>query len=132
MNRWIFSASIVSGLTLLIHTFAGESLFHAPALQSNLSIENKMVLSVVWHGITSVMVLSFVALILAVRSAQDKKSLLLFIAAQYAAMAGLFIGFGLFRLGSLFIMPQWTILLALAALIFAGTRAARPSIGDQK
>ena len=95
MNKWIISASILSGLTLLIHTLVGEALFHTPALQSNLSIENKMVLSVVWHGITSVLALSFVALALATRSMHDKNSLLIFIAAQLAAIAALFVGFGL-------------------------------------
>ncbi len=132
MNKWILSASIVSGLTLLIHALAGELLFHTPAMQSNLSIENKMVLSVVWHGITGVMALSFVALVLAARSMPHKNSLLIFIAAQYATMAALFIGYGLVRLGSVTIMPQWTILLVLAALILMATRVDDTKSGDQK
>ncbi len=132
MNRWIFSASILSGLTVLIHTFAGEALFHTPALLSNLSIENKMVLSVIWHGITCVLALSFVALTLAIRSTHDKNSLLIFIATQYAAIAALFVGFGLFRLGSLIVMPQWIILLAIAALTLMGTRINNTKIGDHK
>ena len=130
MNKWILSASILAGLTLLIHTFGGELLFHTPALQSDLSIENKVVLSVIWHSITSVLALSFVAFIFAARSMRNNNPLLIFIAAQYAAIACLFIGFGLLRLGSLAVMPQWSILLLIVALTLIGTRNNTTKIGD--
>jgi len=132
MNRWILAAAIVSMLTFFIHVFGGGPEIHVPVLESSLSIELKAVLSVVWHGVSAMLLINSGALLVAARSSDYRLPLVALVSAQNLAFAVLFVFYGLAHLGTLLLMPQWLIFLALTGLSLAGLRSGPPknSIGQ--
>ena len=122
MNKLILSAAMLSVLTLFAHVFGGGPEIHVPVLESSLSLELKAVLSVVWHAITAMLLINSVALFLAAKSQYSQKTLVLFVSVQYLAFAALFVFYGFTHLGTLLLMPQWSVFLLMPALAFAGLR----------
>ncbi len=132
MNKWILSAGILSLLTLLAHVFGGGPEIHDPVLESDLLVELKAVLSVIWHAITAILAINGVALFMASRHARYQKPIVLLIAGQYLAFAALFIFYGWIRLGTLAPMPQWTIFIAISVLALAGLRGFTGSAAQRE
>ncbi len=122
MNKLILSAGILSVLTLFAHVFGGGPEIHIPVLESDLSLELKAILSVVWHAVTAVLVINSVALFLAAKSKGAEKMLVVFVSSQYLALAILFLFYGITHLGTLLLMPQWSVFLLMPALALAGLR----------
>ena len=48
MNKPLLAAAIISALTVLLHVFGGGPQYHAPALLSNFTVEEKALYSVLW------------------------------------------------------------------------------------
>ena len=113
---------ILSLATAAIHLFLGGPEVHAP-IQSNdgLSPEVRATMAVVWHGVTAVLLLSGAVNIYAAYSGRMRSAVAL-IAAQYLALAALFVGYGFVRFGSLWVMPQWTLFIVLVGLVGMGLR----------
>ncbi len=124
MNKWIFSAGMLSVLTLLLHVFGGGPEILVPVLESELSVELKAILSVVWHMVTAILALNALALFCAARPHAFRKPLVVLVSSQNLAFAALFVFYGLTRLGTLLPMPQWVIFIVLAGLALAGLRNA--------
>lgn len=122
MNKLILSAAILSALTLFAHVFGGGPEIHVPVLESNLPLELKAILSVVWHIVTAVLVINSMALFLAARPKSVAKMLVLFVSSQYLLFAALFVFYGITQLGTLLPMPQWSVFLLIPALALAGLR----------
>lgn len=117
MNRPLVIATIAMAGTFALHTFGGEITVHRPLLRDATSPEMGLYVSVLWHGITTVIALCTIALAYAARQNLPPQPLLWLIGGQTLAIGLLFAGYGLFSLSSLWVAPQWIILIPLGLLI---------------
>lgn len=121
-------ASALMALTLCVHVFAGGPEVHDP-LQTILSDPPlAAIAAVLWHAVTVVLAVLAVGLW---RLAQRDDTLLeAVLSSIQLGLAGLFVFYGLTRLGTLWTMPQWIVFLAIPALTRAGQgRRARRTVG---
>jgi hypothetical protein len=81
-------------------------------------------ISVMWHAITVILAINSVALLLAARYSPSQKALVWFVASQYLAFAALIVFYGVLRLGSILLMPQWIAFVLMAGLAIAGLRTS--------
>ncbi len=125
MNRWILAAAIICGVTFFLHVIGGGIDVHNPLLESALSLELKTIISILWHMVSALFLINTIALYVASRSEKLRAGLVWLVSLQFIAMAGLFVFYGLTRLGSLFEMGQWTIILLISVLAFVGLRKAK-------
>ncbi len=122
MNIPILAAAALSALTLAAHFFGGGPQYHTPAMLSTLSIEDKAVYSVLWHAVTTTLIINTLALAYAAIKQQHRTPLVGLISLQYLAWGILFVVFGLFRLGELTTLPQWIAFFLVPALALFGMR----------
>lgn len=127
MNRWIFSSSILSFVTAVVHVFAGGPEVHDTLLAADLPIILKTYVSVIWHATTAILVLNSVALLTAAFRPDIRTAIIWIVVGQYVAYATLFFGYGLGYLGSLLATPQWSAfaLISIVALIGMKDRIVR-------
>lgn len=122
MNWWFLAAGSLSLVTAAVHMLLGGPEIHLPVQASeDLSREVRAVMAVVWHGVSAILSLSGAATIYAACTGK-LKSTVVFIAAQHAALAALFIGYGFVRFGSLLVIPQWTLFFVIVVLTGLGLR----------
>ena len=122
MNKWIFSAGVLSLLTCLLHVFGGGPEIHVPILNSALSIELKAIVSVIWHWTTALLIINGLALMWAAKQTEQQAAVTVLVAMQYLAFAALFLFYGIYLLGSVVIMPQWILFLAIVLVSLVGVR----------
>lgn len=116
------SAALMAG-TLLIHIFAGGKGVHAP-LQAALTDPGLAAFAaLLWHAVT--VKLAVLAAGLWVLANRQDPALEAILAALQIGLAVLFIFYGLTRLESLLLMPQWIIFLAIPALTRFGQSRRR-------
>ena len=126
MDKWFGAAAALSILTTAVHIFGGGPAIHAPMLQTDIADDVRATWSVVWHGVSAMLAIGSVVLAGAAMGKNWGRSGAAIVALIYAAFTGLFIFYGLARLGNLITMPQWTIFAAMVALIVvAMTRRAK-------
>ncbi len=118
MNYWYLAAMALTVLTIGAHVIGGGPAIHKPVLESGLATDVKAVISVIWHAITAIMVLSAIWLGLAAIGRDMGAAPL--IAAQFFAFSGLFLLYGALRLGAPFVFPQFYIFLVLGLLVSVG------------
>ncbi len=80
----------------------------------------KAVWSVVWHAVTAVMAFGGLALVGAAFLPDQAYALSILPITLFLAAAALFIFYGLRRLGTLRVLPQWVAFLAISALGLIG------------
>lgn len=114
-NRPLALSGILALFYCGVHVFAGGPEIHGPAIASDLEPLVKGVFSVVWHGITAMMLLSALAL-LWLSGNENQKALGWLVVFQFFAMAALFVFYGISRFGDLTTMPQWTGFLVIGAV----------------
>ncbi len=117
-NPWLLAAAALMFLTSLIHVFAGGVDIYTPLRNSDLALEPKATLSVVWHAI-SLFLFLFAGSLLWL-SKEYSPPLACLIGLCQLGFALLFIGYGYFDTGSLTILPQWLIFIAGALLMWFG------------
>lgn len=122
MSKSILLAAVISTITIGLHVYGGGKEVHQPILSANLTTILKAYTSILWHAVTVVLAINSAGLILLAFKPFQFKGLGLLISLQYLAFAGLFIFYGISKLGTLFSMPQWIIFIILAALTLFGTR----------
>jgi hypothetical protein len=124
----VLTAAGVSLLTAGLHVFGGGPEFHEPALASALDPAWKAAFSTIWHQVTAFLLLN--AMFLAATSLSPKlnRGMLMLIGAQNLSFGILFLFYGWMRLGSPFILMQWLIFFAIAALIAAAAWLREPLI----
>lgn len=120
MNRWLAIAGGFATLITVAHVIGGGSDVHVPLLASQPDTELGAYISVLWHCITAALLLITVALWVATFAPRHRPALAWVAIALSVAFAAVFIGYGLTRLDSLMIMPQWTVFLLIAALSVVG------------
>ncbi len=120
MNKWIISSAIISSLTIFLHILGGGPEVHDPMLASNLSPKLKAFSSVLWHGITAILIINSILLFISAFHIKLKNALVWSVTSQYMAFAIIFIFYGIVRLETLFIMPQWIIFSVISGLALLG------------
>jgi hypothetical protein len=120
MNLWLLSAGIAALLLNLVHIFPGGRAIHRPMVVAQWPEPAKAVWSVVWHAVTAVMAFGGLALIAAAFLPELALALSVLPIALLTAAAGLFIFYGLKRLGTLTVLPQWVAFSVISALAVIG------------
>lgn len=122
MNIPILIATALSTLTLAAHFFGGGPQYHTPAMLSSLSLEDKAIYSLLWHAITTTLIINTLALAYAALRQRNRPPLIIIVSAQYLMLGILFVGFGLSRLGELWTLPQWIAFFLISGLALFGLR----------
>lgn len=120
MNLWLLSAGCAALLLDLVHIFAGGREIHRPMVAAHWPAPAKAVWSVVWHAVTAMMALGGLALIAAAALPDQALALSVLPVALFLSGAGLFIVYGLRRLGTLRVLPHWIAFLAISGLAIIG------------
>ncbi|MFF7717699.1 hypothetical protein [Streptomyces sp. NPDC007988] len=122
MNGWLLAAGALATVTALIHLVAGGRDVVRPLLSSTLDDEPLRTLHAVWHFATADLFFSGVALATLATRPAPYAPLVLFIAAHFLAYAAVFVVITLRADWSrpLLRLPQWMLLLPVAALAGAG------------
>ena len=111
---WTRLASGLMLLTFFLHVCSGGPEVHAP-LQAALSNKGLAAYAaVLWHAVS--VVLAVLAAGLWILAQRNDPALEAILSAIQLGFAGLFVFYGLTRLGSLQPMPQWIIFLVIPAL----------------
>ncbi len=118
MDYWILAATALSAVLLVAHVIGGGKEVHVPMLESDLNRLLKAYASVIWHAVTAILAIGTGALFWAASGKGDGMALV--IALQYLAFVGLFLAYGISRLKSVWIMPQWTAFLLISVLTGVG------------
>jgi hypothetical protein len=111
------AAALMAGTTLL-HVIGGGAEFHVPLQNALLDPLLRAIAAVLWHFVTVMLALQTAALLWLSRHPEPGLAILL--VAIQIGFATLFLFYGQIILGSVWILGQWTIFLALAVLIFLG------------
>jgi hypothetical protein len=111
--------------TFVLHVFGGGPEIHQPIQASSLALPLRAISAVLWHGISVLLAIQAVALVWLARHPNRDMAVLL--AAVQIGFAGLFLYYGQTMLGTVWQLGQWTIFLALAALILWGARLHAPT-----
>ncbi len=108
MGKYLIGlAGVLSVGIAFVHVIGGGLDVHSPILSSDLSDLLKGYVSVLWHGVTSAIILGSVLLLIAAWHQPVRVTLTLIVIAQYAAFAGVFIYYGILRFQSVVEMPPW-------------------------
>ncbi len=119
-NKLIAAAGVLSLFLGAVHVFGGGPDVHDPLLSADITPLLKGYVSVIWHAVTAAIFLCSGLLLVAARRRDVSGLLAGIVIVYYAAFAGLFLFYGITRLGSVFLMPQWTAFLIIAVLAAVG------------
>jgi hypothetical protein len=119
----VLAAVLMAG-TFFLHVIGGGAEVHVPIQASSLDLTLRAVSAVLWHAVSVLLVIQTGALVWLARHPNPPMAMLL-ITIQLA-FVGLFLFYGQTMLGTVWVMGQWTIFLALAALIAWGLRGQVP------
>lgn len=122
-NRFALVAALLMAVTSAAHLLGGEFDVHRPLLATAKTTEDALYVSVLWHGVSAMLVLNTLAACYGAR--WHAPAVLWLAGAQTVALGLVFMAYGLLRTGSLFIAPQWTILLLAGAFAFLAAREWR-------
>jgi hypothetical protein len=120
INTPALAAALTMAVTFLVHVFVGGPELYGPLRESSLTVLEKSTFSVVWH-FTSLQLL-LLAAVLFYLSKFRNNALFAYALATSVGFAILFIGYGLFDLGSVWPMPQWIAFVLTSALMIWGAR----------
>ena len=123
MNTWLLAAGSAALLLDPVHIFPGGRESHRPMVASHWPEPAKAVWSVVWHAVTAAMALGGLALIASAFLPDYAFALSVLPIALCLSAAGLFITYGLKRLGTLRTLPQWAAFLVISGLGLVGLAA---------
>lgn len=115
--------AIASGLSLAltaVHVLGGGADVHAPLMDSNASDVLKGFVSVIWHGVTVNLLICSAMLLIAATNKTYRTMLTGLTIANYVAFTGLFLFFGITRLGTVFLMLPWIGFAAIVVVALIG------------
>ncbi len=119
MNRWLFTAGLLSWGTAALHAFGGGPEINDIVQASDLPLLIRSVSAVIWHAITLILILNGAVFVYASINHRIRSAAWLSVA-QYLAFAVLFVFFNLKHFDSLMNMPQWILFVTLAGLAAIG------------
>ncbi|MDP3196813.1 hypothetical protein [Tabrizicola sp.] len=120
MNVWLLAAGVAALVLDLVHIFPGGREIHRPMVAAHWPEPAKAVWSVVWHAATAFMALGGLALIAAGLFPDQALAIAALPVALFLSTAILFLFYGIKRLGTVWILPQWVAFLGISALAVAG------------
>jgi len=126
-NKTIAVAGVLSFGLFALHVTGGGQSALVPALESDASDLVKAFIAVSFHGVTVNLIICSFMLMMAARSETHRTVLTSLVIADYLAFAGLFLFFGITRLGTVFLMIPWTIFLLIAVVSAIGLFRTRGS-----
>ena len=118
-NKGIATASARSLDVTDAHILGGGGDVHVTLLASDASDVLKGFVSVIWHGVTANLLICSLMLLIAARNQSYRMMLTGLVIANYLAFTGLFLFYGITRLGSVFLMVPWisfAIIVSVAAV----------------
>lgn len=120
MNRYLMTAGAFAGALTLAHIIGGGIDVHAPLLQTQADTQLAAYISILWHAVTAS--LSIIAASLVFSGIRPTNSVAVAVVAisLCIAFAGLFLVYGISRLGTIWLMPQWVAFLVIAAISVIG------------
>jgi len=120
MNFWLLVSGICAILLCLVHVLPGGREFHRPMVASLLPEPAKAAWSVLWHAMSAILCFGGAGLVAAAFLPNHALSLAVLPITLYLASAVLFIVYGLARLGTLRLLPQWMAFLVISVLGLIG------------
>lgn len=120
-------AAAIAFLTFFLHVFGGGPEFLTPALASDLTADGKALYAVLWHMVSAFMLISVASFALGVWRPDIGSGAVLAVTALNIAIIGLFLFYGMTRLGSPWPLPQWIIFAVLSGLALWGLALHRRS-----
>jgi hypothetical protein len=127
MNPWLLAAGLLMAVCAGLHAILGGPEINAPVQASELTPLVRAVMAVVWHVLTALFVIFALGLFWSAR--HPAPALLWTILATSLSFVALFVGIGLVALGSVTLMPQWSLFAAISVLILLGLRRAQNAQG---
>ena len=121
INKPLVAGALLFLATAAIHVFIGGPEINTPIQNAPLDPVVRSVSAVIWHALTALFVVLGGALAWSART--PNRPLLATILAINLSIVGLFLGFGMMALGSIWPMPQWTLFLAISVCILLGMRS---------
>jgi hypothetical protein len=118
MNIPLLAAAALSAATFGLHVVGGGAEFHAPIQAVDMPLPLRTVSAILWHYVSVMLLLQAIAFGWLARS--PSVPLLWFLIAVQLGFAGLFLVYGLVMLGSIWVLLQWTIFIAIAGLALWG------------
>lgn len=112
------AAAILMAGTTGLHVFGGGAEFHLPIQASALDLPLRAISAVLWHFVTLMLSVQSIALLWLAR--HPDRAIAALLAAIQIGFAGLFLYYGQTKLGTVWVLGQWTIFITLAALIIWG------------
>jgi len=120
MNRYLITAGAFAGALTLIHIIGGGIDVHTPLLQTQANTELAAYISILWHGVTASLFVIAASLIFSGVHTRNGAAVAVVAISLCIAFAGLFLVYGLSRLGTIWLMPQWIAFLAIATVSLIG------------
>lgn len=120
LNRPLMAAGAIMAFTCALHVFAGGPDIIGPLMRSDIPLEPRATLHVVWHMISVVLGGCGAALFYLAR--RPNPALWWAVVFCQIAFAALFITITISSMGHLFALPQWTLFAATSALMIWGAR----------
>lgn len=118
MDNWLMVAAGLSALLFLAHVLGGGKDVHKPMLESGMSRLLKAYTSVIWHAISAILAIGTGALLWAAMGRGDGMAIVVIV--QYLVFVGLFLAYGIVRLKSIWVMPQWVAFLMISVVAGIG------------
>jgi hypothetical protein len=112
-NYWLLVAGLISIVTAGLHVFGGGPEFLKPAMSSALPDAWKAVFSIIWHGVTAILIMNGVFLIGNSISPRPNHGVIWFMAFLNLTFGILFLFYGISMLGTPFVLVQWVIFFAI-------------------
>lgn len=119
-NKYLVLAGTLSLVLTLVHIVGGGTDVHAPLLVSNASDVLKGFISVIWHTVTAALLTCSFMLFIASKSERHRTMLTGLVIVHYSAFTGLFIFYGISRLGTVFLMLPWVGFLVIVMVAAIG------------
>lgn len=120
MNISLLIAGILTTITALIHSIAGEVTTIRPLIKADLQQVSKTELRAVWYMVTIHLFAS--AIMLFILAVDTNQNLLMgkFLAIQFLGYGLAFLLLAVFKKIKVFQVPQWVLLFLIAGLTFWG------------
>ncbi|MEP2717313.1 hypothetical protein [Pseudophaeobacter sp.] len=115
ISKTLASAGVLSLALTAVHVLGGGPDVHVPLLESNATDVLKGFVSVIWHAVTANLLICSAMLLIAAVNKTYRGLLTGLVLANYVAFMGLFLFYGITRLGSVLVMLPW---IGFAAIIF--------------
>lgn len=127
-NKVLATASALSLALTAAHVFGGGVDVHVPLLATDASDVLKGFVSVIWHGVTTNLLICSLMLLIAARNRSYRTMLTGLVITNYLAFTGLFLFYGITRLGSVFLMTPWIGFAIIVSVAAAGLWVDRKGI----